>query len=276
MATLEEREIKVEDPTLSPETRRRLTEELREVIGAERVRVPADRPHPSRGEHPPPSRPLTLLWEHRLFLGTTFLAFLTIGAILSLITGNWWLLAVAAGIHAIGTMTVVVLVVQMTTVTEHPSPTAAAMLEEDGVRDPDEYFSELVWEFTDESRVTDVLDDPVRPGMEQRSADTPTGGPSGPGGAKDLPALMNWATILGLVALSIIVPATSGGRWLWLMTAVTVPCAAAWMAMVKLLSDPAFNEKARRHRRQVAVAIIIGAGAVSAVSCALIAVWTTQ
>src|SRR5947209_20019659 len=49
----EVREVRSEDPELSSETNRRVTEELREVIGAERVRVPADRPHASTGEARP-------------------------------------------------------------------------------------------------------------------------------------------------------------------------------------------------------------------------------
>jgi hypothetical protein len=120
------------------------------------------------------------------------------------------------------------------------------MLEEDGIGDPDEYFSELMWEFIDHARqprpgrvtsaglrdrATEVSEDPLTGGIEQELANTPTGGPSRPGGALELPALMGWATVLGVAALSIIVPVTSGDRWLWLMTAVAVPCALGWMGL---------------------------------------------
>ena len=46
----EVREVVSDDPSLSPEANRVLTRELREAVGAERVRVPRDAPHVSR-EH---------------------------------------------------------------------------------------------------------------------------------------------------------------------------------------------------------------------------------
>lgn len=47
---LEQRTVEVDDPELSPEANRILTAEVREAVGAERVTVPRERPHPSHGE----------------------------------------------------------------------------------------------------------------------------------------------------------------------------------------------------------------------------------
>src|ERR1700689_4654448 len=48
----ETRQVRVEDPALSPSTNQRLTEEVQETLGTDEVRVPAGRAHPSRGETP--------------------------------------------------------------------------------------------------------------------------------------------------------------------------------------------------------------------------------
>ncbi len=78
----------------------------------------------------------------------TLAALLTIAAIISLATGNWWLLPLAPGVHALGTLTIVTLAVSLTTVSEHASPTTTALLEEEGIPNPDRHFSELVAEFS--------------------------------------------------------------------------------------------------------------------------------
>ena len=57
----EVREVRAEDPDLSPDTNQRLTSELREVVGTDRVEVPADRPRATRGEHPQQQGPAARL-----------------------------------------------------------------------------------------------------------------------------------------------------------------------------------------------------------------------
>jgi hypothetical protein len=47
----EVREVVSDDPSLSPEANRILTEEAREAVGADRVRVPRDKPHAERERH---------------------------------------------------------------------------------------------------------------------------------------------------------------------------------------------------------------------------------
>jgi hypothetical protein len=48
---LELREVRSDDPSLSPEANRLPTEELREVVGTDRVRVPRGTPRQSERSH---------------------------------------------------------------------------------------------------------------------------------------------------------------------------------------------------------------------------------
>jgi hypothetical protein len=290
---LEEREVKVEDPALSPEARRRLTEELRAVVGSNRVLVPADRPTTVPEGHRTQARPrlLAVLTPHRLLLALTFLAFLTIGAILTLITRRWWLLPLAAGIHALGTMTVAALAIRYTTATEHPSPSTVALLEEEGIPDPEEYFSQLVAGLTGEprrrgvaevitpganERTVDASEDPVRAAVEQQSSITPTGGPSPSGGEGGIPAFMNWTSVVALMALSIIVPAAVRGHWLWLLPAVFVPLATGWMALQRTMSQAGPEQDARVTARWLPAAIVIATAIAVSGFCALVALWLAR
>jgi hypothetical protein len=186
--------------------------------------------------------------QHRFQLIRATAIVLTFGAIISLATGIWWLLPLAAGIHALGTMTVVMTIVRMTTVSEHVSPELAAALAEEGVRNPDEHFSRMVEEFRerDEAGATEV----ISPGFNERTADaqtdtaeaageqsgamTPTSEPSEPAGG-GAPDVLIWSTALSLLVLSIVLPATMGGGWLWLLTAVMVPLIAAWLVLQRLM-----------------------------------------
>jgi hypothetical protein len=278
----EEREVRAEDPDLSPETNQRLTEELRDVVGAERVRVPADRPHATRGEHPHQQGFAAYLNQHRFQLIRATAIVLTFGAIISLATGIWWLLPLAASVHALGTMTVVMTIVRMTTVSEHVSPEVAAALSEEGVRNPDEHFSRMVEEFRerDEAGATEV----ISPGFNERTADaqfdtaqaageqsgamTPTSQPSEPasGGAPDF---LIWSTALALLVLSIVLPATMGGGWLWLLTAVMVPLIAAWLLLQRLMITRA--GEIHLHGRGPVLTIVLCTTIAVAGFCAIVA-----
>jgi hypothetical protein len=206
-ANLEEREVAIHDLDLAREINDRLTEEVRDVIGKNRVRVPRDRPRPSHGERPPRRGLLAYLSRYRLLLTMTFAAAVVVGAIISLVTGSWWFIALPLGLHAVGTIAVTVLLVRMTTITERPSPTTMAVLEEAGIRNPEEYFSHLVAEFTEPRRrrsadtkprkgLADVVTpgenertveagaDPAGAAAEQSSAVTPSSGPSRPVGPR--------------------------------------------------------------------------------------------
>jgi hypothetical protein len=256
-AELEEREVRVRDPGLSERANTRLTEELRAVIGSERVLVPRSRPHPSLGERPARSGLRAFFFEHRMLVGVTFAVAVVIGAIVSLTTGSWWFLPLVAGLHAIGTTLIAVMAVQMTTTIERPDPTLVALLQEEGIRKPEEHFSRLVAEFAPPSapsadavegsaaevvslggnrRTVPAFEQPALAAMEQRSAMTPTSGPSYPAGQGSMPALMNWLLVLGVALVSIIIPPLTTGGWLWLLPAVLVPMAMGWTAMQLLLA----------------------------------------
>ena len=134
-----ERDVRSEDPGLSPEANRLLTEELREILGADRVEVPVDVPVPAT--HP---NATAFLAANRLLFVVIFLAGLVIGAIVGLATGSGWALVVALVVDACATAIVAFGAILLATEVEHVSPSRAARLEREGVRDPDEKLTELV------------------------------------------------------------------------------------------------------------------------------------
>jgi hypothetical protein len=156
----EPREVRVADPSLSPEANRILTEELRAAIGRGEVKVPRSRRHLEREPHGGRPGFGVAFSQNRLVIAMTFLIAVVIGAVLSLETGSWWLLPLALVVHALGTLAMVALVLSMTAQTEHLSPGAAARLEDEGVEDPDGLLSDLVAEFAPERAREDVHERP--------------------------------------------------------------------------------------------------------------------
>lgn len=146
----ERRAVRVEDPSLSPEANRILTEQLRATIGRDAVDVPRSRPHVERERHGGRPAVVVVLDQNRLAIAMTFLAALVVGAILSLTSGSWWFLLLALGVHAFGTLAMVALVLAMTAETEHLPPAVIARLEDEGVEDPDKLFTQLVAEYAPE------------------------------------------------------------------------------------------------------------------------------
>jgi hypothetical protein len=182
---LEARQVKVQDPALSPETNARLTDQLRDVVGTDSVEVPKSRPHASRGEHVEPASRAVLKTSGSLMGAIAgFAALIVAGIAATAATGSWWFVAAALVIDVIGIIVIATMVIQMTAVTERPAATLAAAMEQEGVVNPEERFTEIVDEFRtasvdgDGHRDTAVEDDPVAAGAEQKSAMTPTGGTS--------------------------------------------------------------------------------------------------
>jgi hypothetical protein len=280
----EVREGRAEDPDLSPETNALLTRELREVVGSDRLRVPADRPHATRGEVPERLTAAAYLSQHRFQLIRATSIVLTFGAIISLITNDWWLLPVAAGVHALGTMTVTLTIIRMTSQIEHPSPELAAAMAEEGVSSPDERFSQMVAEFSrlpgrgtsevispgSNERTVPAHADTATASTEQASAMTPTEHPSRPAGEGGAPDLMIWSTAIALLLLSIGIPPAMGGGWLWLLTAVMVPLIAGWMVMQRLMITR--GEQLQIRGRAPLVAIAVCTAAAVAVFCLVVAI----
>lgn len=110
------------------------------------------------------------LSQARGLIGATFAIALIVGAVAGLATGQWWWLAIALLLHALGTVVVVATTLRMTASVESPDPRAAAALEEQGVRDPVAALTEAVRvtaEATDDETSKRVVD-------QQRSV-TPDG-----------------------------------------------------------------------------------------------------
>jgi hypothetical protein len=280
---IEVREVRAADPELSAETNERLTAELREVIGERQVRVPADRPHATRGEHPHQQGLAAYLNMHRFQLVRVTAIVLTFAGIIALVTGDWWVLPLAAGLHAFGTMTVALTAIRMTTTSEHPSPEIAAAMAEEGVRNPDEHFSRMVEEFREQpehgasevlspgfsERTADTLDAPAEAAAEQSSAMTPTGQPSEVSGQGGAPDVLIWTMIFGLFALSVALPPALGGGWLWLLTAVMVPLLVGWaVAQVAIIRR---GERLQVRGRAPLVGIVVCTAIAVAGFCALVA-----
>lgn len=286
-APTEDRTVQAEDPNLSRDTNARLTRELRDVVGTDRLRVPVDRPRASRGEHPQQHGVAASINQHRFQYIRATAIVLTFGAVVSLVTGDWWLLPLAAGIHALGTMTVTLTIIRMTTMTEHPSPDVAAALAEEGVANPDEYFSRMVEEFRPSGESERGASEVISPGnnerdtpsdanpadasAEQSSAMTPTSQPSRPAGEGGAPDLVIWSTIASLFVVSIIVPLAAGGGWLWLLPAVMVPLLVGFVVFQRLMirdSDKVHIEG----ERGPLLAIVICTTIAVVILCVLVAV----
>ena len=183
----------VHEPGLSKAANEALTVDAREAVGADHVRVPADRAHASRGEHEDLRRNgiAALYTSNRFILWQVGGALIVVLAIVGLTANRWWLLPAGIVVLGLGTFAIVRMVLGMTADVEHPEPTTVAMLEEQGVRDPEHLFSDIVAEFTEsqaapdsDARTVAVEDDPATAAAEQRTAPTPSGGPSravGPG-----------------------------------------------------------------------------------------------
>ncbi|HTU31350.1 MAG TPA: hypothetical protein VMF07_18300 [Solirubrobacteraceae bacterium] len=185
-AELEERTVEVNLPTLTADANHRLTVALRDVIGADRVSVPADRPRPSQGDRPHTSQMRRMTTVKAIGLG---LVAVVIGVAFVIFTAlsHDWLLTGIAFVVLLGSLTVVTMaIIELASVQEYPDPGIVALLAEQGISDPEVRFSEIVMEFTPEvgeheERHTPVTDDAARALAEQQGALTPTSGPSASG-----------------------------------------------------------------------------------------------
>jgi hypothetical protein len=186
----EERRVEVDLPTLSADANHRLTEALRQTIGADTVRVPADRPHPSHGERPR-GNPLERMTTLKVItLGLVSVA-VCVGLIIATTLSAEWVLTALAFVALLVTLSLVTAsIIALSSVTEYPDPGLVALLAEQGISDPEVRFSEIVMEFTPEvgdheERHADVLDDPARAIAEQQGALTASGGPTQSGADTD-------------------------------------------------------------------------------------------
>ena len=147
MAALEQRVVEVNDPALSQDANRRLTEALREVIGADRVMVPADRVRVSQGERPHLS-PMERVTSSRMMALGLVAVGVCVGLVVVTTGESWWSLALAFVVLAVALVAVTWSIIALASTTEFPDPGLVALLTEQGVHDPEIRFTELVREFT--------------------------------------------------------------------------------------------------------------------------------
>lgn len=111
----ERRPVRSDDPSLSQTANELLTHELREAVGADEVLVPKDVPKRAGDRHATRSPYVATLTANRPLLIVSFLVALVLGGIVALVTGQYWAVVVAAGLHAVGTLAVAAGAIALTT-----------------------------------------------------------------------------------------------------------------------------------------------------------------
>lgn len=217
--------MRAADPALSDEANARLTEELREAVGRDRVAVPADTPRHSRRPHDVRPGFVDELIRNRVAIGLTFLVLMVVAGTITFATGSVWVLPVAILLHAVGTFVVAGGALQLTTEVEHASPQTAARLEQEGVSDPDALLTSMAEEFTASS-------DSAGEAASQRTEITPSARPTAPSGGRPVLRILPIGVVLGAVLVSGIAPLVAGGGLLWIVPALVWPSAIVWGLIV--------------------------------------------
>jgi hypothetical protein len=260
----EARFVRSDDPQLSAEANAALTEETRRAVGADRVRMAAGSADPaSRSRAGGSAAKATAVALRPVFI-ITLLAGLTTGAIVSLATGSWWALIAAAAVHAIGTIVVASGAIQLTTETEHASPQTTALLEGEGVADPDRVLSDLVEEYTGTAAssptggVVSAGETASTAPAAERRALTPGYPASGESSAV---AALPWLVVTGVVLTALIAAIVDGGK-MWVAPAIMVPLGAMWIVLDRYLASRNEQERSLGPGRLVAVGASIVAGVI--------------
>jgi hypothetical protein len=253
---LVERDVRSQDPSLSPEANRLLTDELREVVGDDHVRVPAQTPEREREAHGEHSKLLASLISNRPLFIVGVLALLVVGVVATLSTGAWWAAALLAVLAVTCAVVAGLGALHLATETEHLAPDVAARLESEGVLDPDKVFTELIEEFagaTEAHGTAEVIssggneqtvhaeDNPAVAAVEQRTSWTPTSEPGAAAGRGGAVALIEWGFTGGLLVLTFVVAILQGGTF-WLVPGIVGLATGAW-AIVRARMDDAREER---------------------------------
>jgi hypothetical protein len=278
----ERRFVRSEDPSLTPEANRLLTEEVREVVGAEEVEVPRSTPRRASERHATHSALVATLIDNRPIVLVTLLAAVVVGGIISLTTGWYVAVLLAVGLHALGTMLVAAGAVQLTTQVEHVAPETAARLEAEGVADPDRVLTELVEDFSGvqqaggmpeviapgaNERTVEAGEDPARAMIEQRTAMTPQARPGPAAGEGSAVALLPWWVVVGMMVFSVVAaPFFSQG---WVLPLILIPLGLGWMAMQRWMmraeragSDRPTGDTAGARRRFAPLTVFVVVGVI--------------
>jgi hypothetical protein len=156
----------------SPRAKQALVDELREAVGDEAVErsdVDVDR---ALREHS--GRAPAEASRSRLMFVVIGAAGVIVAAAVALALESWIVLVVLLALHAIGTAIVVRTAFKATTNVEKPAPTTQAMLEDEGVSDPEGALNDLVAQTADRddegSRATRAA---ANPKQETDEADDP-------------------------------------------------------------------------------------------------------
>lgn len=149
----EERDVRVEDPSLSPEANASLTQEVRAVVGSDQVEVPRSTPHFER-EAQGSGTPLgASLRSNALVLSVVALAGIVVLIVMLLVsTSSPILVGVAFLGLVVGLAVVVRMAIQMTDKSDAPSARTSAKLEEEGVEDPESAVTRVADQFADNQR----------------------------------------------------------------------------------------------------------------------------
>ena len=135
------------DPGLSAEANALLTRELRDIIGSDEVEVPIDRADPAHRRHLRHTPWVADLIDSRVGWLFTLLAAVCVAAIIAIVSNSVVVLIVAIAVLGATTLLAVRLLQDLGSEAEHPSPETAALLEAEGVGDPDRLLQDLVDEF---------------------------------------------------------------------------------------------------------------------------------
>jgi hypothetical protein len=190
--------VEVHDPELSDRANEVLSEEVRQALGTDEVELPAEQARHAGREHPEEHGLFEAIWERRVLVGMALASAIVIAALLVLTTGSWWWLPAVLVVHAVATVIVTSAIIRTTTLVESPSPGAEAVLQEEGVRDPERALNDQVRSFTgapgpsaesvvtpgENERQTRPEDAPGESAAEQETAITPSSEgsePAGPG-----------------------------------------------------------------------------------------------
>jgi len=143
----EKRRVESHDPTLSDHANRLLTDELRQVVGAESVTVPLARHDAAGDRHATHSPGVADLINVRMGLVVTAFVLLISGGVVVVAAGGTVALVVVTAALVACVAVIVWVVGRMTDEREHPSPQLSAALEEEGVGDPDRLLTDLADEY---------------------------------------------------------------------------------------------------------------------------------
>jgi hypothetical protein len=146
--TKEDRSVEVALVGASDEVNLTLTAELREAIGKDRVRVERGRPHVERSK---PRRGPAWINDDRFLFRTVLPIAAVVGIVVALTSGALWVLPIAFAVLLGATYYFMSFVFRLLGERGQLSPTTVALLEEEGYRDPERLFSDLVDEFTEDA-----------------------------------------------------------------------------------------------------------------------------